>query len=691
MKRFWKRGLVCLLTAGMVCGLGGVSALAAGADDAAVVSGAESAMDAMCDSCDVEVAETCDSCTGEDDCTCCCCTDDCDGMMPDAGKYMSIQTFASDTYNFGNLRISCTKAADNAISLGVGDTVEITISPYYHCQYYGCRKDMCGDDTCSAQMGGKFVCWEEDKGCRCDQTPSYELGTVTLDIADTAVVSGNGDDVSYDSSMVQEVGDMTSGTITLKAESVGATDVTVEAQMFNWLDTTATYTITVTDSDSDNPDTGNPDTGDPDKGDPDTGNPDTGDPDTGNPDTGDPDTGNPDTGDPDTGNPDTGNPDSGTDTLPESDHPYANNEDKSWTYTLEDATNGVYVIFDEQTEVEDGYDYIYVYDGNGNEIGQYTGTSLAGATLYVPTASFTIRLTSDYTTSKWGFQVTAVEAAGNKNDLTKVGDVDDSLAQVLARATENPADVRVNGVSLAQGTDFTVTADTSTAGKTVTATITGIGNYSGTLTSQVYVYDEEHLAEPASIAEDVYTLLRYTTNSSMGETIGESTISFDGMDDAYASSITEITLRPIEADGTTTSTGSLTYPNAPKEITIYAADDAFYVSGGEVHFYRTETDPVVYVMAGHGDPYISGSKTYPQTQAYEVIVKAAGYEDAVGITTYYTGTSNDFSIIIDTDGDMNTTDDRETVKTWTAEELEAKATFANGSSECGMTGFRTFS
>lgn len=81
--------------------------------------------------------------------------------------------------------------------------------------------------------------------------------------------------------------------------------------------------------------------------------------------------------------------------LPESDHNYANGEDTTWSYTLEGATKGIYVTFDEQTYVESGYDYIYIYDGDGNEIGQYTGDALAGVTVYVASATVQIRLTSD--------------------------------------------------------------------------------------------------------------------------------------------------------------------------------------------------------------------------------------------------------------------------------------------------------
>ena len=81
--------------------------------------------------------------------------------------------------------------------------------------------------------------------------------------------------------------------------------------------------------------------------------------------------------------------------LPESDHPYADNEDQTWEYEEEGAANGVVITFDEQTETESGYDYIYILDEKGEEVGKYSGKELAGAHIAVPTAKFTIRLTSD--------------------------------------------------------------------------------------------------------------------------------------------------------------------------------------------------------------------------------------------------------------------------------------------------------
>ncbi len=401
--------------------------------------------------------------------------------------------------------------------------------------------------------------------------------------------------------------------------------------------------------------------------------------------------------------PETGgeNPPTGQSEYPESAHNYPNDADEWWTYTLAGATNGVYVTFDERTRVEANWDFLYIYDGDDNLIGEYTGTELAGVTLYISSDTFKINLVSDSSQSYWGFAVTNVEAVGATLDLSIVGGVDDPLVPVYVKE-EPVADVLVNGASLIQGTDFTVSADTSTAGVTVDVTINGIGRYSGTLTSHVFVYDDNHLQEGASITPDVYTPLRLTEASSMGELFGESTIPFDDMDEAYRKSITEVTLRPVETDeagnitGDTTAaeTGGLEYPEAPKEITITAADDDFYVDGDYVHFYRTEDNPVVYVTEGHGRPYITGTspvETYPQTQVYEVTVKAPGYQDTVGITTYYTGTASAFSIIVDEDGNENTTDDQWVAGSWTAGELEKMATFANGTSQCGMTGFRTFS
>ena len=50
-----------------------------------------------------------------------------------------------------------------------------------------------------------------------------------------------------------------------------------------------------------------------------------------------------------------------------------------------------------------------IYDANGNLIGKYTGTSLAGKTIRVPGDTAKIKLISDEAGSTWGFRVTEVK------------------------------------------------------------------------------------------------------------------------------------------------------------------------------------------------------------------------------------------------------------------------------------------
>ncbi len=53
------------------------------------------------------------------------------------------------------------------------------------------------------------------------------------------------------------------------------------------------------------------------------------------------------------------------------------------------------IRFDEQTELEDCFDYLYIYDKTGEEIGKYTGTEAAGKTITVSGDTVLIRITSD--------------------------------------------------------------------------------------------------------------------------------------------------------------------------------------------------------------------------------------------------------------------------------------------------------
>ena len=98
----------------------------------------------------------------------------------------------------------------------------------------------------------------------------------------------------------------------------------------------------------------------------------------------------------------------------ESSHPYDNNCSDIWLYTVSDATY-LKLLFDTSTEMEDGFDYLYIYDGAGNEVGTYTGTALAGQTIHIDGNTAKIKLDSDESGTGWGFKVNEVQTDGTVN------------------------------------------------------------------------------------------------------------------------------------------------------------------------------------------------------------------------------------------------------------------------------------
>ncbi len=92
----------------------------------------------------------------------------------------------------------------------------------------------------------------------------------------------------------------------------------------------------------------------------------------------------------------------------ESPHPYGNNGDCTWTF--DNGSAGFAFHFD-QLETEAGYDYVYVYDANGNELAKYDGTHPLGQTSpCIPTSVGSVRLVSDAGVTDQGFHVDAVSA-----------------------------------------------------------------------------------------------------------------------------------------------------------------------------------------------------------------------------------------------------------------------------------------
>ena len=93
----------------------------------------------------------------------------------------------------------------------------------------------------------------------------------------------------------------------------------------------------------------------------------------------------------------------------ESPHNYDNSCTDVWSYRL-DGASSLNVTFDARTEMEDGFDYLYILDGSGKEVGKYTGKELSGKTVSVPGDTVQIRMASDDAGNAWGFKVTSVKA-----------------------------------------------------------------------------------------------------------------------------------------------------------------------------------------------------------------------------------------------------------------------------------------
>ena len=127
----------------------------------------------------------------------------------------------------------------------------------------------------------------------------------------------------------------------------------------------------------------------------------------------------------------------GTDTkVIESEHNYAENTNKTWAVTSENAIQMI-VTFSADTYTESGWDYIFIYDKNNNQIGKYTGSQLTSKTIIVEGDTVSIKLTSDGSTNKYGFkaEITPVYPENSVNgDISGDGILNSSDAVILKKA-----------------------------------------------------------------------------------------------------------------------------------------------------------------------------------------------------------------------------------------------------------------
>ncbi len=131
--------------------------------------------------------------------------------------------------------------------------------------------------------------------------------------------------------------------------------------------------------------------------------------------------------------------------LPESAHPYENGVVTEARYDCPGADRGVFVTFSEDTWVEPFSshiiiigpgqpqftvgglispvrrtgDYIAVLDSRGNTVGTYSGSELAGKTVYVPDSGFRVLLNADAQNNGYGYRVTEARPAG-KDEVRRI-------------------------------------------------------------------------------------------------------------------------------------------------------------------------------------------------------------------------------------------------------------------------------
>ena len=101
----------------------------------------------------------------------------------------------------------------------------------------------------------------------------------------------------------------------------------------------------------------------------------------------------------------------------ESPHNYPNSCGDFWVYTIPGAEK-LRVTFDARTNIEEDFDYLYIFDGAGEQVGKYTGTELAGQTITVPGDTVKLKLVSDGSGNEWGFKVSRITSGTASGTVT---------------------------------------------------------------------------------------------------------------------------------------------------------------------------------------------------------------------------------------------------------------------------------
>lgn len=94
--------------------------------------------------------------------------------------------------------------------------------------------------------------------------------------------------------------------------------------------------------------------------------------------------------------------------LMESEHPYADDMDETWSYTHDEEAYALAITFSKATCFEWDCDHIRIKTADGYT--QYTGNDLSGKTVKVLGNSFELQMLTDGSVREYGFEVIAIEA-----------------------------------------------------------------------------------------------------------------------------------------------------------------------------------------------------------------------------------------------------------------------------------------
>lgn len=126
-------------------------------------------------------------------------------------------------------------------------------------------------------------------------------------------------------------------------------------------------------------------------------------------------------------------------TYPQSPHSYSNNMNRTYNFSYEGAEKLV-LTFSANTSFESNYDYLYIYDSNGTQIGRYSGTSLASKVITINGDNFSLKLTTDSSVTNYGFSFSKIEAYMNVADTEEIipatGHTEEILPSVEPTCTE---------------------------------------------------------------------------------------------------------------------------------------------------------------------------------------------------------------------------------------------------------------